>query len=162
MRKGFYVLVALFIFVSFAIAQEPEGIEPKPEQTPVLREHRLMKMLGLTEEQAEKILDYNEELDTTVTKLKLKIEKTRLELAEMLLEENVSEKSVYKKADEINKLHSQIQKATLEHYFKIMKILDKDQQKKFSKHYIKKFLGHKQGAESLKRKIIQKKMQHHE
>ena len=103
----------------------------------------------------------NEDFEMKMAKLKIKIEKEKLELAELFLEDEVNKNAIYKKSENISALHAEIQTVTLDHFFNAMEILNDEQKQKFSLFFMKKFLGHgkdKMGPpEDIKKKIKEKK-----
>ena len=175
MKRTVIAAVMVLICVCFVCAQENAPVLEKDTDIILAKKgemheecgegeecgpgHRIAKALDLTDEQLEKLMKLNEDFEMKMAKLKIKMEKEKLELAELFLEEKVDKSAVYKKSEKISELHAEIQTATLDHFFNALEILDDEQKQKFSLFFMKKFMGRgKHGMPGgVKEKIKEKK-----
>lgn len=129
--KKLTLSLVLVLFISVVSFSQPFGDGRGKGQN----RFELKEELKLTDAQEQQISDIRYQHQQFLVDTKAQIQKKRLELKKMMMDNNVNEASYLKLADEIAELDAGIHKANMKHFFEIYKLLDADQQEIFAKHF---------------------------
>lgn len=125
MKRGiFWILVFAFSTLNFSIFSQP----PHPEGA--LPPAEILRQLNLTEEQQEKIEQLRNRIEKENIRLRGEMKIKRIELQEMIESNQVKEKDVFNKIEEIGELQKKILKNKISAILELKKILTKEQLKK--------------------------------
>lgn len=138
-RKVLIVLTVVF-FLAFVIAAASAVDTQKQQASPPANE-KAKGGPGLTPEQMEKLKAIHMKFDDKREGLMIKVQIKKLELAELLRQDEPDQKKIEVKLDEINAIEGQLHKTMIAEYFEIRKILTPEQKKFFVKKIIREILG---------------------
>ncbi|MCK4665278.1 periplasmic heavy metal sensor [Candidatus Dependentiae bacterium] len=130
----------------------------KKEKYKTKMKKRYMEHMGLTQEQADKLEKSREAHKEDVKKIHNQIKIKREELSKIIQEDKISEKKVKAKFKEISYLHTKIELSRFDNFMDNLKILNKDQQRMFKLHYVKR---HKRDKGAMKKKMKQRMKNKH-
>ena len=140
MKKKLSLLIVLVLFLAgtFSFAEKGRGMGDCTGPQRMERGDWIKETLDLSDKQFEKLDDLREERREEVAKLHLKIEKIRLEMKEILLEDDVDYGKLKDLIDDIGDIRTEIQKGRIDHLEDVEKILNDDQFKKFKLHFMRR------------------------
>lgn len=126
--KNLISLIVIAVLTTTLFAQPFNGrFQPSKEN--------VIKYLNLTPEQVKKFDELNYNQNKADIELRSKIEKNRLELKKLLDDKNIDEKKILQLTDENSKLQAEIKSNHIKKWLDVYKMLDKDQQEKWIRHF---------------------------
>lgn len=96
---------------------------------------------GFTPDQLEKLKAIKMKFDDKREGLMIKVQIKKLELAELLRQDEPDQKKIEAKLDEINAIEGQLHKTMIAEYFEIRKVLTPQQRRFFVRKIIREILG---------------------
>lgn len=113
------LLAIMLLFIFQANAQRGRGDNS--------RGNNFLTYLELDENQESQAKTFFTEMQKTVNPLRMEIKEKELELEKLMITDNVKEKTVYAKVDEIGQLKSEVQKARTKSKIQLRSILTDEQ-----------------------------------
>lgn len=131
MKKIAALLITVFVIASFGFTPFPKGDRTADNFG---ANGKFMEELKLSDAQQTKINDFRYSHKKEMIETKAEIEKNRLELSKMLLDNNIDENKILGLTEANNTLRSEMNSSRTKMWLNIYKILNNDQQKLWAKH----------------------------
>lgn len=132
MKKFAVLLITIFAFTAFGFTLVPGNDNNPDEFGP---RFKVIEDLKLTDEQLTKFNDIRYAHQKQMIDLKAEIQKNRLEAKKMMADNNINSDKLLKLTEANNNLRSQIHISKVNMWLDIYKILNKDQQEIWTKHF---------------------------
>jgi Spy/CpxP family protein refolding chaperone len=135
MKRITLILTILSIaFVTISTSAQP-GRKRGADRAPGFNIERLTQALGLTEEQATQIQQMHYENAKAEIELRSSLKLNRLELKNMVATNNIVESEILGITEKNSELTSTLKKNKIQLWLDIYKVLNPEQQKKWTKHF---------------------------
>lgn len=127
---------AIFLLIVFVIASY--GFTPFPDETKGTDEFgpkaRIVELLKLSDDQQAKFNDFHYNQKLMMIDTRAQIQKNRLEIKKMMMDNNINSERILQVTENNNKLRSKIHTSKVKMWLDIYNILNKEQQKIWTKH----------------------------
>ncbi|MDD3625702.1 MAG: hypothetical protein PHV06_00140 [bacterium] len=111
---------------------DKEHCKEGPRRDPM---QKLKEELNLSDEQIEKIRDQKDDLNWELQKINLDIKQKNIELARLILDDNISDSKISQKFKEISGLEYSVKEKIYENYKETLNVMNEEQRTKFKKEF---------------------------